>query len=137
MTRLVPQREGIPLPHPSPTSAPFWEGCNEGRLLFQRCGSCGGIVFEPAPLCRRCNGRDLHWEQSGGLGTVYSWTVAHRPQMAAFTVPYAPVIVDLDEGYQLLTNLIECDSDAIQVGMRVRVDFRDIGGQKLPYFRPV
>jgi uncharacterized protein len=136
MTRLQPQSEGIPLPRPSPITRPFWDGCNEGRLLYQRCQTCGHIVFEPAALCRWCTGRDLVWEQSNGRGTLYSWTVAHRPQTDAFTLPYAPVIVNLDEGFQMLSNIIECDTSDLDVGMRVRVDFRQVGSVTLPYFRP-
>jgi uncharacterized OB-fold protein len=136
MTRLTAQTEGIPLPQPSNTSQPFWDGCRDGRLLYQRCLTCGHVVFEPAPLCRWCTSRVLQWEQSRGQGQVYSWTIAYRPQTAAFTIPYAPVIVDLDEGFQMLSNLIDCDTNDLAVGMRVRVDFRQVGPLTLPYFRP-
>jgi uncharacterized OB-fold protein len=136
VTRLEAQTEGIPLPRLSTISQPFWDGCRARRLLYQRCQTCGHIVFEPAPLCRWCTGRDLQWEESNGEGRVYSWTVAYRPQTEAFTTPYAPVIVDLDEGFQMLSNLIDCDTDDLAVGMRVHVDFREVGELTLPYFRP-
>jgi uncharacterized protein len=136
MTRLHAQAEGIPLPRPNPVTQPFWDGCDEERLLYQRCQNCNHVVFEPALLCRWCTGRDLQWEESRGFGTVYSWTVAHRPQTEAFALPYAPVIVDLDEGFQMLSNIIECDTGDVTVGMRVQVDFRQVGKVKLPYFRP-
>jgi uncharacterized OB-fold protein len=67
---------------------------------------------------------------------VYSWTIAYRPQTGAFTTPYAPVIVNLDEGFQMLSNLIDCDTDDHAVGMRVHVEFRKVGQMTLPYFRP-
>jgi len=56
-----------------------------------------------------------------------------------FSTPYAPAIVTLDEGYSLLTNLIDVDSDDLRVGMRVAVHFAAVppgGGLTLPYFRP-
>lgn len=138
MTWLQAQAQagGIPLPHPSPVTQPFWDGCRQERLLFQRCLACNHPVFEPSLLCRRCTGRELVWEESKGLGTVYSWTVAHRPQTQAFTLPYAPVIVDMDEGFQILSNMIECETDALAVGMRVRVMFCSVGSFTLPYFCP-
>jgi uncharacterized protein len=136
MTRLEAQSQDIPLPRPSPVSQPFWDGCRQGRLLYQRCQTCGHIVFEPAAICRWCTGRDLRWEESKGLGTVYSWTVAYRAQTRAFRLPYAPVIVDVDEGFQMLSNIIDCDTSDLAVGMRVRVAFQDVGTMKLPYFRP-
>ena len=46
-------------------------------------------------------------------------------------------IIDLDEGYQMLSNIIECDPAAVQVGMRVEVAFRIASDEiTLPYFRP-
>jgi hypothetical protein len=68
---------------------------------------------------------------------VYSWTIAYRPQTEAFTVPYAPVIVNLNEGFQMLSNIIDCDTNDLAVGMRVQVEFREVGQMTLPYFRPV
>jgi uncharacterized OB-fold protein len=138
MAQLVAQSEGIPLPQPGLVSQPFWDGCARGELLFQRCRACGKAIFNPAPICRFCRSDDLAWERSGGRGTVYSWTVVWRPQTPAFTVPYAPVIVDLDEGFQMVSNLIGCDSDSVRSGLRVAVEFHRVGdGVQLPYFKPL
>jgi hypothetical protein len=62
-----------------------------------------------------------------------------RPQTPAFVVPYVPIIVDLDEGWDLLSNLIGCEFDEVEIGMRVEVDFRATasGDGLLPYFRPL
>ena len=94
MTLLVPQAEGITLPRSSPLARPFWDACKEHRLLYQRCARCDQAVFNPAPICPACLSRDLAWHESAGLGAIYSWTIAHRPMTPAFTVPYAPIIVD-------------------------------------------
>jgi uncharacterized protein len=52
-------------------------------------------------------------------------------------VPYAPAIVDLDEGYQMMTSLIGLAPDAISPGLAVQVEFHKTGGgQYLPYFKP-
>jgi uncharacterized protein len=137
MAVLLPQAEGIPLPRPTPVSAPFWDGCGRGELLFQRCKCCDKAMFPPALQCRYCGGSELGWETSGGKGSVYSWSVVWRPQIPAFTIPYVAVIVDLDEGYQILSNIIGCDPADICLGMRLRVEFHEIGGNvHLPYFRP-
>ena len=61
-----------------------------------------------------------------------------RPQIPSFEVPYVAIIVDMDEGWQILSNLIGCPADAVEIGLRVEVDFREMqGGFTLPYFRPV
>ena len=135
---LVPQPAAIPAPMPSPLSQHYWDACARGELLFQRCGACGRPNFDPALLCRHCGSRDLTWEQSAGNGTVYSWTVVWRPQQPSFVVPYAPAIVDIDEGYQMLANVVGCDVEDLAVGMRVAVEFHPVSdGVVIPYFRPV
>jgi uncharacterized protein len=137
VTLLVPQSGDIPLPRPTLTSEPFWEGCAQGELRFQRCRHCGAAVHTPAVLCWACWETDLDWEVSSGRGAVYSWTLVWRPQTPAFVVPYAPVIVDLEEGWQMLSCLIDCESNEVAVGMPVAVAFRPVGeGLALPYFRP-
>ena len=136
MTALVPQADGIPLPRTSPLTQPFWDGCRERRLLYQRCVACAEPVFNPAPVCPSCLSRELTWHESAGRGAIYSWTVAHRPMTPAFTTPYAPIIVDLDEGYQMVSNLVGGDTDVLAVGLRVRVAFHDVGTMTLPYFTP-
>jgi len=67
---------------------------------------------------------------------VYSYTIAWRPQSPRFTTPYAPIIVDLDEGVQILSNVIRCAVEDVHVGMRVTVEFVPVGTVTLPYFRP-
>jgi uncharacterized protein len=135
---LAPQRGDLPHAEPGPLTRPFWNGCAAGELLFQRCHGCRAAQFPPAEICRACLGADLAWERSVGLGTLYSWTVVYRPVTPAFdVVPYAPAIVDLNEGYQMMTNLIGLAPDAITAGLAVQVEFHETGnGLHLPYFRP-
>jgi uncharacterized protein len=137
MTMLRPHPLGIPLPTPSRISRPFWDGCRQGTLLFQRCDS-GHIVFNPASRCRICLSDALTWEASGGTGHVYTWSVIWRPQTPAFRTPYAASIIELDEGYQMIANVVGCDHLSVSIGMRVRVEFHPIGeSMMLPYFAPI
>jgi uncharacterized OB-fold protein len=138
VTLLEPQQGAIPAPHPSTLTQPYWDGCNRGELLFQRCSACGHATHTPAYLCANCTSTDLTWERSAGTGAVYSWTTVWRPQIPAFEVPYVAIIVDMAEGWQMLSNLIGCEHDAAEIGMRVQVEFHPIErGYQLPYFRPV
>jgi len=128
---------GIPLPRPTAVSAPHWEGCREGRLRVQRCRDCGAHVFVPQPVCTGCFGDGLEWVESSGRGTLYSYTMIHRPQRPVFEVPYTVVIVELEEGWTMLSNLIECDPEEIRVGMPLEVSFRRMSEEiTLPFFRP-
>jgi uncharacterized OB-fold protein len=128
-----------PVPHASsPVSTPFWRGCQTGELRYQRCQACGLSNFPPTEHCRQCLSDELRWEQSGGVGEIYSWTLVHRPVTAEFAPPYAPAIVTLDEGYQMLTNIVGVAPDDLAIGMRVRVQFHAVGPDvTLPYFTGV
>jgi hypothetical protein len=138
MTVLGPQTGAIPPPTPSVLSQPFWDACARGELLFQRCDECGHATHTPAFLCSNCASQSLRWERSSGRGTIYSWTAVWRPQVPAFEVPYVAVVVDVEEGWQMLSNVIGCTVDDVEVGMRVEVEFHPIpGGFTLPYFRAV
>jgi uncharacterized OB-fold protein len=135
--QLIAQRAAIPHATPGPLTAPFWQACTEQTLLFQRCGACSAADFPPAEHCRQCLSTELGWERSAGRGVVYSWTVVHRAVSPVFETPYAPAIVTLDEGYQMLTNIIGASTEEVRVGLAVQVDFRHvIDDLWLPYFRP-
>lgn len=125
-----------PVPHASSqVSVPFWEGCQSKQLRYQRCAACGLANFPPTEHCRQCLSEDLDWRQSIGAGEIYSWTVVYRPVTAEFEPPYAPAIVSLDEGYQMLTNIVGVPPENIEVGLRVRVQFHGVGPDvTLPYF---
>jgi uncharacterized OB-fold protein len=68
---------------------------------------------------------------------VYSWTVVWRPMTPAFTVPYAPAIVRLDEGFDMVTAIVDCAPDAIHDGQRVHIQFHAVDDViTLPFFAP-
>jgi uncharacterized OB-fold protein len=129
--------ENTPLPRPTAISRPHWEGCREGVLRVQRCGDCGVHVFIPAPLCPGCQSQDLSWVDTSGRGTVYSYTVVHRPQRPEFRVPYTVAIIEMEEGWHLLTNLIDIAPEDVRIGMPVEPFFEKMSDEiTLPYFRP-
>jgi uncharacterized OB-fold protein len=103
----------------------------------QRCRACDRRVFIPQPFCRYCRSPELEWVPSSGRGTLYSYTVIWRPQMPAFKVPYVVGIVRMDDGYDMMSNVVECDPDAVRVGMALEVTWDDSRpGVSLPVFRP-
>jgi uncharacterized OB-fold protein len=131
------ETSGIPLPRPTALSKPHWDGCREGVLRVQRCRGCGTHVFVPQPVCTHCLGEELEWVESSGRGTLYSYTVVHRPQQPSFDVPYVPIIVFMDEGWHMLSNLLEVEIDEIEIGMALEVFFEPMSAEiSLPYFRP-
>lgn len=137
MSALAPQKKGIPVPPPGHRFAAYWEGCRDGRLLHLHCESCGRNVAWHVTVCSSCGGRSLEWVAGDGRGRLYSWTVVWRPQHPAFEVPYAPAIVELDEGYFMMSAVIGCEPDELSAGMEVEVEFHPASDEvTLPYFRP-
>jgi uncharacterized OB-fold protein len=136
MTTDALRPQSGPVPHASSQlSLPFWQGCRAGELRYQRCAACGAANFPPSEHCRQCLSPGLRWERSGGLGEIYSWTVVHRPVTPEFEPPYAPAIVTLDEGYQMLTNIVGMPPAGLAIGLRVRVHFHALSAEViLPYF---
>jgi uncharacterized protein len=124
-----------PLPQPTAISRPFWDACREGRLTIQRCQDCGTHIFLPQAFCPNCLGRSLSWIQSSGAGSVVTYTVVWRPQTPAFEVPYVIAVIRLDEGVEMLTNLIDVEPEQVSVGARARVVFTDVAEHMtLPFF---
>ena len=138
-THAAPAQPGWmrPLPTPTETSRPFWDGCREHRLRIQHCLSCGGYVFLPQEFCRNCLGTALEWVDAAGTGRVVTFTVVWRPQTPAFEVPYVIAVVELDEGVDLLTNLTDVEPADVSIGMPVVVRFEPVGDMVLPFFAPV
>jgi uncharacterized OB-fold protein len=134
---LRPQPIGIPVPNPSMASKPYWDAAARRELVYQRCDECGTIALRPASVCGNCTSRSLSWLPSAGTGTLYSWTVVWRPQHPSFSVPYAPAIVELDEGFRIMIAVVGCAPDDLAPGMRLAVEFHPASDDiLLPYFRP-
>ena len=124
-----------PLPRPTTLSRPFWDGCLDGRLLVQRCSSCGRCFFIPSAFCPRCLDTAYEWIESSGRGQVVTYTVVWRPPTPAFDPPYVVAVVRLEEGYEMLTNIVDAEPEAALIGARVRVRFRRESDEiALPYF---
>ena len=129
---------GKPVPRVDASSAPYWQGNADGRLLLQRCTECDHVQFYPRLVCTACGGRELAWTESSGRGAVRTFTVIRRAVSPAFEadVPYVVALIALDEGPTMMTNLVDCDPNAVSIGQRVRVVFERRGEVVLPQFTP-
>ncbi len=129
---------GMPKPWPDADSAPFWDGCAEGRLMVPRCVEAHHPRWPPGPMCPVCQSQNTEWVRAGGEGSVYSWTVVTDPVDAALVnqVPYIVALIDLPEGVRIIANLVGCEPDAVVAEMPVRLVFEDQEGLTIPNFRP-
>jgi uncharacterized OB-fold protein len=127
-----------PLPLPNQDTEPFWQGTREGKLLIQRCTSCGRPQFYPRFFCTACAG-DVEWMAASGRGTVYSFSVVRQNGTPPFDalVPYVLALIDLEEGVRMMGNVTEIPVDEVGIGLAVQVHFvRETDEIWLPLWRP-
>lgn len=128
-----------PLPTIDSESAPFWAAARDGRLALPRCKACGRHHYYPRAICPYCHSLDVHYEDVGGMGSIYSYTIHRRPAGAEFKddVPYVVALVDLDERVRMLTRIVGVPVEKVAIGQRVRVTFLPVNDQMgLPVFEP-
>ena len=118
---------------------PFWEGCREHRLLFQKCQGCGHVRWPPSIACPVCYSGNTELISSAGRGKVYTFAVFHKAVAPTFEgrVPYVAAVVELTEGPRILTNVVGCDPSEISCDMAVEIVWEDATDTVcLPKFRP-
>jgi uncharacterized protein len=118
---------------------PFWDACREHKLVLQRCKATGQCFFPPAPVSPFTGRPEWEWITASGRGTLWSWVVFHQGYFPGMKdeLPYPVVMVKLDEGPYLLTNIDGMGVEDLTIGMRTSVRFP--GGPEgfvLPQFGP-
>ena len=130
---------GLPLPKfPEPDTEPFWDATKDHELKYQVCDDCGGLVWHPRRHCTQCTSLNLSWKTSKGEGTVYTYSIVRQNYHPAFRelIPYVVAWIDLDEGFRMLSNVVDVDAEEVSVGQRVHVRWLDQEGLALPAFTP-
>jgi uncharacterized OB-fold protein len=129
-----------PLPTIEPETEEYWKAAKRHELFLQRCNACEEVIHFPRVMCYRCLSEDLGWFKSTGLGSVYSFTIIHQVAHLGFEpeVPYVYAIIDLDDGARMISNVVNIDPSAVEVGMRVQVTFDDVTPEiSIPKFEPI
>jgi uncharacterized protein len=128
-----------PIPRVTPELAPFFAAAKRHQLVVQRCASCGLLRFPPRELCSRCWSRDADWTPVSGRGEVFSFYWMHQVYHPGFAadVPYAVVVIQLEEGPHLVSNVVDCAHAQLRIGMPVVATFEEVSDTvALPKFRP-
>jgi uncharacterized OB-fold protein len=112
----------------------YLEHLDKGELAYQFSPSANAAIFYPRVIAPGNGAADLEWRVSAGIGTVYATTVVH-PQEGA---PYNVALVDMDEGFRLMSRVEGVVPSAIRIGLRVRFRVhRPEGGEPpCPVFTP-
>lgn len=127
-----------PQPRVNALNEPFWAGCNEGRLMIQRCGACSRHVFYPRVCCPFCHEDKLSWVQASGRGRVISHTTVRRTHHDGFNAdaPYVFAAIELEEGPCMYAQMPGAPVDAPSlIGASVQARFVQHGpGRKIAVF---
>src|SRR5439155_6651855 len=97
----------------------------------------GSVQYYPRGVCATCWSPDVAWTPSPGRGRVYTFTVTHRTQARGFRddLPYVLAWIELEEGVQVMSNIVGVDPVKVAIGMPVKVTFEDVkDGLSIPKF---
>lgn len=129
-----------PLPTLEGLSKEYYAWCHAGELRFQKCSKCCSFRHVPREICAHCSATEWEWVRSKGRGTVYTWTGVERALHPAFAneTPYAPVVVEMDEGVRILSRMVDCPQEELRIGLPVEVEFVQVtDAVTLPFFRRI
>lgn len=123
-------------PVPTTDTKPFWDGARDGRLCIQRCDKCGEHYFYPRPFCPACHSTDVHWVDTAGTAQLHSYILNTRPVPGTESFAAVIALVRLTEGPVLLSNIVDVDTEDLQLDMDLEVAFERRGSASVPVFRP-
>ena len=127
-----------PLPTPDADTADFWRGLHEGKLLLQHCADCGNVQYYQQATCRACGRENLAHRAASGRGKVHSFSVVHHAPGPAFKadVPYAVILVELEEGPRMISTFTGGPPDEVTFDMDVVLTLEKISDEiTLPRFK--
>jgi uncharacterized OB-fold protein len=102
-------------------SKPYWDASREKKLVLQYDPLSERFQHFPRPCGLATGNVALEWREISGKGNVFSFTIARRAR-EPFTgyEPFLIVLVTLDEGVNVMANLVNCDIPRVAIGLRVR-----------------
>lgn len=114
--------------------AVYQEHLDRGELAYQWSLEANRAVFYPRVICPFTGSAQLEWRVSAGLGTVYATTVTYPREGA----PYNVALIDVDEGFRLMSRVEDIAPGDVRIGMRVRFRVHRPAGDEpaYPVFSP-
>ncbi len=113
---------------PRTFSQKYWDGTREKKVLLQYDNKSGKYQFYPRANSIY-NGRRsvLEWREVSGKGEVFTFTIARRAREPfRGHEPFFIVLVTLDEGVNVMANVVNCSLEEMKIGLRMK-----------PYWHPL
>lgn len=127
-----------PIPVPTPTTQPYWDGTARDELWIQRCVTTGKTFTYPRRWSPFVVGGEVEWIKASGRGRLHSYVITHLAGPGyRDDLPYVIAVVELEEGPKVIANLVDVDAtpEALPLDIALRVTFTERGDQKIPQFR--
>ena len=91
----------------------------QGKLMGNKCKTCGELHLPPRQICSKCGSQHLDWFEFKGEGILEAVTLNRTPSTAfKFRCPYAVGIVKLDEGPSISGLMVARNPEQLAVGSR-------------------
>jgi len=121
------------------TSAPFWEGVRERKLMLQYDPKAKRYQFFPRPISLYSSDPVLEWREAKGTGVLVAFTLTYFPAPGFDAeIPYLEGLVQLNEGPRVFAPIADARYETLKVGMRMRVRWPQSAGGGHPFqFEPV
>jgi uncharacterized OB-fold protein len=125
-------------PTPYSFSAPYWEATREKKLILQYDPKAGRYQFFPRATSIYTGRRNLEWCEVSGKGKVFSFTVVRRAREPfRGHEPFLIALVTLDEGVNVMADMVDCGIDEIKTGLPVKPYWAPLSnGTHLLMFQP-
>jgi len=107
----------------------YIEHCKKGELAYQVCRDDDTPVFFPRLVAPKTGSANLEWRVSKGLGSVHATTIVYYKNEPPLNV----ALIDLDEGFRMMSRVEDIDPARVRIGMRVKVRMHHGSDQQPPY----
>jgi uncharacterized OB-fold protein len=130
----VPTRIASPRGHDNKW---WWDACDEGKVLIQRCKNCQTLRHPPRPMCGECQSMEWDSIESTLDGEILSHTQIHHPKIPGYQYPLICAVIKLAEGTNIVANMVGCDPSEVHIGMKVKGAVEQVDEKTmLPQFYP-
>ena len=123
------RQAGVMANAPTSPLGVYLEHLEKGELAYQFSPDANAAVFYPRVICPFTGSDNLQWRISKGVGTVHATTVVF-PQKGD---PYNVALIDVDEGFRMMSRVEDIPPLDVSIGMRVKFRVHPAEGDEPPY----
>ena len=115
----------------------WWDACDEGKILIQRCTSCQTLRHPPRPMCGECQSMEWDSIESSLDGEILSYTCLRHPVIPGYPKDPICAVIKLGEGTNIVANVVGCEYEDLSIGMKVQGKVEQVDEKTmLPQFYP-